>query len=223
MKVIEVKNVNAFTAKLISKVFMGKSLARVLMNEFAGQIELSGKILDLGSKTNGPSYNRYFKWVGNHEVTYTDLDASGPGLVKLDVEKGFPMSDESYDAVICYNVLEHIFSAKDVLQETRRILKKDGRMVGVVPFFVRYHPDPKDYYRYTHEALERLAQEAGFVSTQIVSLGFGPFTSATSLIGVYLPGFFRGILHLFAYLFDRLFFRKRAIVEPLGYGFIFVK
>lgn len=44
-----------------------------------------------------------------------------------------PFKNESYDAVFCLEVLEHVFSPKKVLGEIKRVLKKDGYAVLLVP------------------------------------------------------------------------------------------
>jgi SAM-dependent methyltransferase len=52
--------------------------------------------------------------------------------LRLDIEALTPLADESYDAIICLHVLEHVDDAK-ALAELRRVLAKDGVLVAMVP------------------------------------------------------------------------------------------
>lgn len=48
-------------------------------------------------------------------------------VVRLDLEdKYLPFSDESFDLVICFGVLDHLKFFDNVLSETHRVLNKDG-------------------------------------------------------------------------------------------------
>jgi SAM-dependent methyltransferase len=59
-----------------------------------------------------------------------DIELHRADLV-LDIE-ALTLADESYDAIICLHVLEHVDDAK-ALAELRRVLAKDGVLVVMVP------------------------------------------------------------------------------------------
>ena len=201
-------------------------MARTLVNLFAAQIYIDGEIVDLGSKSSSGSYHQALRFVQPYRLVHTDLYAAQPDVMALDLEKFFPMPDNSKDNLLCFNVLEHLYNTSQALTESCRILKPGGRMIGAVPFLVRYHPDPNDYFRYTHESLRRLGESAGFEVENIAALGLGPFSAAVSLVGVYMPGLFRAGLHACAAVMDWLLGKLRKtneIVEPLAYGFVFIK
>ena len=220
------KTINRFSWEVFKRLAGGKSLARILVNFFATQYSIQGDIIDLGSKSSSGSYHRALQFIQPYKIIHTDLYAAQPDVMALDLEQPFPLPDATQDGVLCFNVLEHLFNAPQALIESCRILKPGGRMIGAVPFFVGYHPDPHDYFRYTHEALRRMAESAGFEVENITALGLGPFTAGASLIGVYLPGLLRAICHAAAAPLDRLFMKLRKsdeIIEPLAYGFVFIK
>lgn len=52
----------------------------------------------------------------------------------FDLELKFP--DKSFDAVICFDVLEHLFDPMNALAEFRRILKDEGILVLTVPHII---------------------------------------------------------------------------------------
>lgn len=44
-----------------------------------------------------------------------------------------PERDETYDAIVCTDVLEHIYNSQNLVRECHRILRKDGKAVFLVP------------------------------------------------------------------------------------------
>lgn len=50
----------------------------------------------------------------------------------VDAEK-LPFKNKEFDAVFCLEVLEHLFDPERALREIRRILKKDGCVIFLVP------------------------------------------------------------------------------------------
>jgi SAM-dependent methyltransferase len=69
--------------------------------------------------------------------------------------------DESFDVVISTQTLEHVRDPARSISEIRRVLRPGGIALlsthGVWP----YHPVPHDYWRWTHEGLAALVQDAG--------------------------------------------------------------
>lgn len=73
-----------------------------------------------------------------------------------------PFADASFDAVICSELLEHVFQPIQVVEEAYRVLRPDGVLLLCVPFLYRIHADPYDYGRYTDYYWQRVLQETGF-------------------------------------------------------------
>jgi 2-polyprenyl-3-methyl-5-hydroxy-6-metoxy-1,4-benzoquinol methylase len=99
--------------------------------------------------------------------------------LNIDLED-IPAADEYYDAVICMEVLEHVYDITHVLKEIRRVLKPGGKalisvpnlaywrfrlqlLIGVLP-----HPEvfnPEHIHAFVFSSLqEKLAQTGLFVS-----------------------------------------------------------
>jgi Methylase involved in ubiquinone/menaquinone biosynthesis len=68
-----------------------------------------------------------------------------------------PFCDESVDAVLCIQVLEHVPRPQEVLHEIRRVLKPGGVCYLTTPFLYPYHSSPHDYTRWTLDGLRELA------------------------------------------------------------------
>lgn len=226
MPVTELKLDFSLIRLLLRETMRGKSIARTLMNHAVSQITASGAILDLGSKSDEASYNRFLNKTDGSKMTYTDIVGVGENVVRLDLEKPFSLADASYDTVTCFNTLEHIYDYQNVVRESRRILKTGGMFVGGTPFLVNFHPDPHDYFRYTDEALEKMFVAEGFVLERMVMLGFGPLTAGAALFLHVFPKFLRPLVVLKAVLLDAIILKYKAnqrMKYPLGYVYVFRK
>jgi len=205
------------------------SLLRKFEYEAISQVKIDGKILDLGGDRRS-GYHELIK--GEYKIEVVNINKETGADLCFDLEKVFPITSESYEAVMCVNVLEHIFNYKNVLDESFRILKKGGKLVGVVPFIFNVHGSPDDYFRFTRTALKRILKEAGFADLRVEELGTGIF----SVIFQIKYGFFRFIYlrklaMKFYIMLDKILIQKiikslkpnNHLSEkhlPLGYFFI---
>lgn len=177
------KNINFFYRECLR----GNSLLRSFQNlEIQKQVKINGKSLDLGAKSDEQSYNEYITKDVNLEMTYTDFFNKGKNLLSFDLNYKFPIDDESYQNILIFNVLEHIYDTRNVLNESYRVLKKDGVLYGSVPFLFRHHNDPSDYWRFTDDAMLKLLKEAGFKNIKIKRQGIGIFNLVNSFLSNYL-------------------------------------
>lgn len=168
---------------LVRSVWSNYSLLRAYENEFVKSLRLSGSGIDLGAKSRDAKYYEFINLDNVDQMEFVDYFHAGDGVIKMDIEKTFPITDEQYDFVLSFNVMEHIFDHRNMISETARILKRGGAVHGIVPLMWHYHPDPNDYFRFTGQALERLLQEYGFENIVIKPLACGPFKVAASQVG----------------------------------------
>lgn len=119
-----------------------------------------GALLDLGAGT-AP-----FKDLAEPQATcYHTLDRR-EGLAALtfraDIMDLAWIDPESYDTVLCLEVLEHLPNPQATLLQVHRILRPAGAVILSVPHLSRLHDEPDDYFRFTRHGLSVLLAKAGF-------------------------------------------------------------
>lgn len=92
---------------------------------------------------------------GDQSWNYSGLDAIA-NLEKV------PFKPNSFDLVICTQVLEHVREPQIVLNEFFRITKEGGSICISAPQGWGVHQAPYDFFRYTHFGLRHLLEKAGF-------------------------------------------------------------
>lgn len=111
---------------------------------------MEGKILDFGCGQK--PYESMF--INAKSYVGVDIEVSGHDHKDSKVDffyegKVLPFPDNSFDCVVCFEVLEHIFDIDDVLAEISRVLKPNGLCLVTVPFVFEEHEVPYDFARYT--------------------------------------------------------------------------
>jgi SAM-dependent methyltransferase len=122
---------------------------------FANEIK-NMRILELGS---GPKINDEYYYSTKHL-----FDISNE-FIQSDVVKefGHPVVDATnmkfaheFDAILCLNVLEHIYEYELAIQNIYLALKPGGTLVVAVPFAYPLHDEPGDYWRFTEHGLRKM-------------------------------------------------------------------
>ncbi|MFA6308017.1 MAG: methyltransferase domain-containing protein [Patescibacteria group bacterium] len=217
---------------LIKDIFIeswrGKTIDRIFLNSSLRSIELSGDILDLGSGSKKNSYHRFIKYKKPYTIKFTDLykNTDDPDIIKLDLETSFTIADASFEAITCFNVLEHIYNHQSLVNESSRVLKNNGLFVGSVPFLVNYHGDPNDYWRYTWQSLENIFVKANMSSEKIIVLATGPLMASFLQIEFMIPKFIKPFFILWDLYLDSILVKWKKFLKHkhvLGYLFVFKK
>lgn len=105
-------------------------------------------------------------------VPYAEVD------MVCDLTRRIPFRPGTFDMLVLMNVLEHVFEPEKLLNALSILLKPGGKLLVAVPFMIKVHQPPYDFYRYTHFALPRMGQQAGL--------------ELVELEGYYDPVFFLG-------------------------------
>ena len=83
-----------------------------------------------------------------------------------------PFTDSSFDCVVLDNVLEHILNPEPILQELKRILVDNGKVVVGVPGVKGFAHDPDHKVFYNQDDLVRCLADNGF---RLNKLFYTPF------------------------------------------------
>ncbi len=203
---------------VISKIFSGKGVTRSFLDYRLIQEFLNGKILDLGSGSSD-RYSKIIPKTKDSEYVLFDVKVGE----EIDFEKDrLNYDDNTFDTVLLLNVLEHIYNYNHFLSEIKRIKKDSGVLIGFVPFLMKYHADPHDFFRYTHESLGKILKEVGYNDVVIENIYYGPYVSSFQMIYSTIPKILRPVFFVIVYGIDFVFrkFRKNSATHyVLGYYF----
>lgn len=200
------------------------TLLRSMENDLVRRLVLSGRSLDVGGG-NGFGYVEHIKVAGRLEsmnINYT----LHPTYV-ADLNNALPMADSSYDNVICFNTLEHIYNDKKLLMEILRVLKPGGRFVITVPFLFRRHGMYDDFHRHTAEYWERALIDEGLDTTDFMvqPLVWCPMSSVLTSLTWFRGGMRGRFMKLFVMAFELArniqpkHYRSRASYKDWALGF----
>jgi len=188
-------------------------------------------ILEIGSGLGGlsqflPQANLTLSDIRSEYLNYLKKHFSQK-ILKLDIEKGLPSPQNSFDTIISSNVFEHLQDDQKALNNCFKILKKNGRLLFFVParpeIYGSLDKTMGHYRRYTKEELSKKTTLAGFKIIQIKYVNF--------------PGYFtwwlRGIMpsklnsdSVFARMFDTiivpLLYLEKYLLLPFGQSLILI-
>ena len=108
------------------------------------------KILDIGSGDN-PRYHKFMKG----RIISFDIKNADKTHVIGDADF-LPFKKNSFDKVIAVNSLYYFKNPFKVIENVAKILKKNGKLVIITPFFYPIHDTPIDRYRFTEFGLKEL-------------------------------------------------------------------
>lgn len=129
-----------------------------------GQFSKKDRVLDVGCG-DYPNYHRYLP----PSVVCADKNSSKKAQVLSDAQI-LPFKNSSFDGVVCVNALYYCEKPREAIEEFSRILKKNGKMVLITPFFYPIHDVPYDKYRFTESGLLEIIGN-GFSIEKIIPVG----------------------------------------------------
>jgi SAM-dependent methyltransferase len=175
---------------------------RKAVKDFARSVPVKSRILDAGAGLK--PYELYFQhckyescdfaavedFYGNiDDGLRNDLSSRHTYVCPLD---NIPVPENTYDFILCTQVLEHVPYPSAVLREFHRILNDSGQLFLTVPQGYGIHGEPFHFFNFTKYGLELVLKDAGFFIIKLQERG----------------GYFY-------YLFDRLAYAVPRIV--MGY------
>lgn len=192
---------------IMINTFKKKSLNRILQEIYAKNKNASGKIAEFGAQHKSTkNFVNFINIKSASEVLFCDKFPKDSETSKQDLEVKLSFEDETFDNIIVFNVLEHVYDIKNAFSEINRCLKKDSCLIGSTPFIHRVHGAPDDFNRYTKQFIERVLLETNFKNIKVENFGYGPFTAAYTLVFDYLKfiPFLNNLLLAVSMTFDGL-------------------
>jgi len=146
---------------VVSPVYIVRRGLYKNIQRLASKIE--GDILDLGCGSR--PYESLFK--NARSYIGVDLQVSGHDHESSDVDvfyngKLLPFRDCHFDAVVCFEVFEHVFNIDELLIEIRRVIKPGGKILVTLPYAWEEHEIPYDFARYTSYGLRHIFKRNKF-------------------------------------------------------------
>ena len=172
-----------------------------------------GKILDLGS---GDGFLKKYlindvipqqtgKASPAFEITSMDI-ANVTGNINHNADHApYPFNDQSFDGIVCSELLEHVFNPHTVIEECHRVLKTNGTMISTIPNFnsidnilnrhqqIAYNPEnTMSVEHIRHYTLSSITQIVMGKFNIVRIIGNSPnmnpfFSHARNILGKYIP------------------------------------
>jgi SAM-dependent methyltransferase len=197
---------NNYSVNLLKNEYLARKLMREIINKTVHRhVSLGGAIAELGS---GLGHNLDLLATDYRVIGFDGLEdaakiASERGIntVKADLDQELPVEAESFDAILCIDVLEHLIDPLACINEAFRLLKPSKFLIINVPnhftltcririlmgkgidapkFFPNHHAWNYPHVRFfNHQSIIKAANLCGFILAEDLSDNFPavPFIS----------------------------------------------
>lgn len=165
------KQLEALPKWISSRIEVNRYETLRLLEQAQAEIPAGARVLDAGSGEG--RYRQYFDHtcytgldlaVGDVQWDYSGLDTIG-NLRQL------PFGDETFDAAVCIQTMEHVNEPMQVTKEIGRVLKPGGRYYLSAPMSWHQHQKPHDYFRYTSFGFKHLLENSGMQVLEMRPMG----------------------------------------------------
>jgi SAM-dependent methyltransferase len=146
------------------------------------------RVLDVGCGRKS-----YYPFFEPYAAQYIGVDIGNPIADVQGTVEDLKVDDASYDVVLCTQLLEHTPDPPRAVRELARVTAPGGRVLASTHGVQVYHPDPDDFWRWTHTGLDRLFRENADWTSLSVTAGSGSASCIAMLLGTYVSYFSRSI------------------------------
>lgn len=125
--------------------------------EYETSVASKNKILDIGGRNQQSKSNKRLRQLSSNpktKIVSTDIIGDYQPDIIDDICNS-NVESESYDAIYCNAILEHVQNYEAAIQNIYRILKPGGEVFFYVPFSWCFH-DEMDYHRFTFTEIDRI-------------------------------------------------------------------
>jgi colanic acid/amylovoran biosynthesis glycosyltransferase len=220
LKISSIRNKNRLNPRIFNPRFYHLKLLRETLELIAQKHITPQKksvLLDFGCGTK--PYRKIFE---NYVTRYIGVDISkNPSVDSYsDYQSKTLLPDAYADIILSTQVLEHVENPTGYLQECYRLLKHDGLFILSTHGTWKYHPNPKDLWRWTGEGLKKVVTENKFYIIDFYGL-MGPASTSIYLlqdaliskIPCPLKPFFTIVMQGLSILADRLISKERMLED----------
>jgi SAM-dependent methyltransferase len=157
-------------------------LARWLREEAETAARQLGRyrVLDVGC-----GVKPYYPFFEPHASEYLGVDVGNAAAELEGTVEHLPVPDGSFDIVLCTQVLEHASDPALAVSELHRVVAPGGRVLASTHGVQVYHPNPDDFWRWTHAGLEKLFTDNGTWASVVVRPASGSAACVGMIVSVY--------------------------------------
>lgn len=149
---------------ILSPHFVIKYYLYIIIKKITTEYKFTGKILDIGCG------EKPYKSLFTRAKYYNGIDYSNYSQNKQFIQEKpdyffdetysktlvLPFSANTFDQIVCFQVLEHHKDPQKLIDEAFRITKKGGMILMSFPLLWGLHEEPHDYFRITHYGIKEL-------------------------------------------------------------------
>lgn len=133
----------------LNHYFIGRKLTRHKLANFLQRYQTDGYTLDIGCG------EQFYKNLFPNSIC-VDIDKDKNPDIVADIHQMDIFEDNTFDCILCSEVLEHCYAPWKAANEMYRVLKPGGILLLSTRFVYPLHDTPHDYYRFTRYGLEIL-------------------------------------------------------------------
>lgn len=176
----------SFRRQVIDILYSSKLLKSIIFNplaEFhqwrllrfvqraASSTSAGQRVIDVGAgELKYKAYFAHCQYVSN-DLCIGDDDWSYAGIDIVSSAYDISVESDSFDVVLCIQVLEHLDSPDRAFEEFRRILKPGGYAYVSAPLLAGEHQQPHDFFRFTRYGLTSIGERNGLKVLSIAPHG----------------------------------------------------